>query len=231
MKGFARGLALKQRWKVIRKWLVERISLLHFCFTFIFHISFSSYSGEPHISLPKSFRSCVNIPSKLKLTPRGSSGLDPSQWRVEWFWALVQGRGETLHQASASSNTDTKTPLTVLYKRPTAVTMGTTEYFVAAVSNRFGFALGRSRVSVAKAVGEHTTLPTHPKIWRALNNNGYDQKNEPKIRLKLTKKLTLTLNLNPRFSIFWLVLGGVLRWAKISLAHFSGLTGCFLVIS
>ena len=38
--------------------------------------------------------------------------------------------------------------------------------------------------------------------WRALNNNGYEQKNEPVIFL-------------PCFS-------GVLRWAKISLANFSG---------
>ena len=31
--------------------------------------------------------------------------------------------------------------------------------------------------------------------------------------------------------IFWFCLSGVLRWAKISLAHFSGRTHCYLVPS
>ena len=52
--------------------------------------------------------------------------------------------------------------------------------------------------------------------------------------LRRTLTLTLTLNLDFFFRVRVRVrfcLNGVLRWAKVSLAHFSGHTPCYLVAS
>ena len=80
-------------------------------------------------------------------------------------------------------------------------------------------------------------------IRRALNKNGYGQKNEPtivcpaeyttKTKPKTDPKLTLNLVFKVRVRVcffrisFRICLSGVLRWANISLAHFSSHTLCY----